>query len=122
MQYCKPINYYINAICCRYPVGTQKPVHYDIMDLASKHFNVSITLFKDPRRCKREICDARLIAIYFCAKKTNISFEKIGRLFGGRHHSSVCYAVKTVEDFLDADKSFKIKFLEFQTVIDRNIS
>lgn len=122
MIYCNNINYHVRAICCRYPVGTQKPIHYDIMDLASKHFNISITLFKDPRRCKREICDARLIAIYFCAKKTKISFENIGRLFGGRNHSSVSYAVKTVDDFLDSDKAFKSKFLEFSAIIDRYIS
>lgn len=122
MIYCKNINYHVRAICCRYPVGIQKPIHYHIVDLASKHFNVSEALFKDPRRCKQEISDARMIAIYFCVKKTSLSFEKIGRLFGGRNHTTITYSIKTVRDNLDVDKSFKRKFLEFQAVIDRNIS
>ncbi len=59
------------------------------------------------RTRKREIVRARQIAMYFCKQRTQHSLKTIGLHFGGRDHSTVIHANKTVEDYLETDPQFK---------------
>jgi chromosomal replication initiator protein len=45
---------------------------------------------------KKEIAEARQIAMFLCQKYTNSSVKMIGQLFGGRDHSTVTHASKAV--------------------------
>jgi chromosomal replication initiator protein len=45
---------------------------------------------------KKEIAEARQIAMFLCQKHTNSSVKMIGQLFGGRDHSTVTHASKAV--------------------------
>ena len=52
---------------------------------------------------KREIVMARQIAMYLCKKFTTDSLATIGRGLGNRNHSTVVYAVRSVEGLIDTD-------------------
>jgi len=56
---------------------------------------------------KREIVQARQIAMYFCKMYTEASLKSIGGAFGGKDHSTVIHACQTVKDLIDIDKSFE---------------
>jgi len=56
---------------------------------------------------KREIVQARQISMYLAKSYTNSSLKSIGHFFGGRDHSTVIYACRTVEDLIETDKQFK---------------
>jgi len=45
--------------------------------------------------------------MYFCKEMTQHSLKTIGLHFGGRDHSTVIHAVKTVEDQVDTDTQFR---------------
>jgi chromosomal replication initiator protein len=59
------------------------------------------------RTRKREVVQARQVAMFFSKEITNHSLKTIGLHFGGRDHSTVIHAVRSVEDQVDTDPSFR---------------
>lgn len=58
---------------------------------------------------KRELVLTRQLCMYFAFTKTNISGRLIGKYYGGKDHSTVSYAIKTITNLYDTDKSIKEK-------------
>ena len=66
------------------------------------YFNIKIGDLKAKRRT-RDIAVPRQVAMYLCRKYTSTSFPAIGYKFGGRDHSTVIHASKTVEKKIKED-------------------
>lgn len=56
---------------------------------------------------KREVVQARQIAMYLARKYTKNSLSSIGEQIGNRDHATVLYACKAVADLIDVDKSLQ---------------
>ncbi len=56
---------------------------------------------------KREIVQARQIAMFFSKNLTKSSLSTIGSLIGGKDHATVLHACKTVNNLIESDKRFK---------------
>jgi chromosomal replication initiator protein len=56
---------------------------------------------------KREIVQARQIAMYLSKNYTKYSAVQIGAQIGGKDHTTVLHACKTVQNLMDTDKIFK---------------
>ncbi len=59
------------------------------------------------RTRKREVVQARQIAMWFSKQLTSHSLKTIGLHFGGRDHSTVIHGIQSVEDQMDTDPSFR---------------
>lgn len=68
----------------------------NIQKAICEHFDVKISELKSKRRTKN-LALARQMAMYLCRKFTATSFPAIGAEFGGRDHSTVIHAAKTIE-------------------------
>jgi len=79
----------------------------------ARFFNIDVDDLSAPTR-KKEIVIARQAAMYFAKEYTNLSLKSIGEHFGGRDHSTVLHALKSVEDMLATDRHFKISVKELQ--------
>ena len=66
------------------------------------YFNVKIGDLKAKRRTQN-IALPRQVAMYLCRKHTETSFPTIGDKFGGRDHSTVIHASKTIEKRIKED-------------------
>ncbi len=78
----------------------------EIRDKVCDFYGVSLeSLLSDSR--KREIVQARQVAMYFAKIKTKDSLTTIGTTIGKRNHATVLHACKTVQDLIDTDKSFR---------------
>ena len=77
-----------------------------IQKTCSDYFGIKLDDLKAKTR-KKEIVNARHVAMYFCKEFTNHSLKSIGYHFGGRDHSTVIHAVQTVNDLMETDNSFK---------------
>ena len=55
---------------------------------------------------KMELVNARHMAMFLCRELTSSSLISIGKYFGGRDHSTVIHACKTVEEKLEQDIAF----------------
>jgi len=56
-------------------------------------------------RRQRAIARPRQISMYLCKKLTSKSLPEIGRAFGGRDHTTIIHAVRTVEKLMQEDNS-----------------
>jgi chromosomal replication initiator protein len=56
---------------------------------------------------KREVAQARQIAMYLSKNHTKYSATQIGVQIGGKDHTTVLYACKVIQNLIDTDKGFK---------------
>ena len=91
--------------------NTAREVSIDyIQKVVCDYFDLPIELLKSKTR-KREIVQARQIAMYFAKKMTKSSLANIGLHCGGKDHATVLHACRTVNNLQETDKHFR-KYLE----------
>lgn len=77
-----------------------------IQKVVCDYFDLPIELMKSKTR-KREVVQARQIAMYFSKKMTKSSLANIGMHCGGKDHATVLHACRTVNNLADTDKTFR---------------
>jgi len=83
--------------------GNQREVTVEsIQKTICDYFNLKLGDLKAKRRT-RNIALPRQLAMYLCRKYTSTSFPSIGDKFGGRDHSTVIHAAKTIEKKIKVD-------------------
>lgn len=90
-----------------------------IQKVVCEFYNLPVDTVKSKTR-KREIVQARQIAMYFAKDFTKASLKNIGSHFGNRDHSTVIHACQTVNDLMDTDKKFRHDVDELQKRIKIN--
>jgi chromosomal replication initiator protein len=87
--------------------NTTREVSIDfIQKVVSDYFDLPIELMKSKTR-KREVVQARQIAMYFSKSLTKSSLANIGMHCGGKDHATVLHACRTVNNLMDTDKKFR---------------
>jgi chromosomal replication initiator protein len=76
-----------------------------IIMIVGEYFKISSKAITAKTR-KREVVQARQLAMYFAKEFTKMSLTSIGAAFG-RDHTTVIHAIKTVKNLSDTDKTFK---------------
>ncbi|MFT7121344.1 MAG: chromosomal replication initiator protein [Neolewinella sp.] len=56
---------------------------------------------------RRQVVLARQISMFLVKEYTDQSLKAIGRMFGGRDHSTVLYSIKTVKDLMETNDEIK---------------
>lgn len=77
-----------------------------IQKVVCDYFELPIEILKSKTR-KREVVQARQIAMYFSKKMTKSSLANIGAHCGGKDHATVLHACRTVNNLSETDKQFK---------------
>ena len=77
----------------------------DILEKVCRHFNVTVSGVNSKSR-KRELVVARQVSMYLAQKHTKIPANRIGKLVGGRDHSTVLHSCTQVENRLQTDPAF----------------
>ena len=96
---------YIDAILSR--IGPPPLTVLEIQKKVAKKFNISIEDMLSPCR-KKNIVLARQTAMYFIKTGLKKSLSDIGRIFGGKDHSTVVNGLKKVERLKAESPDFKI--------------
>ncbi len=87
--------------------NTAREVSIDyIQKVVCDYFDLPIELLKSKTR-KREVVQARQIAMYFAKKMTKSSLANIGMHCGGKDHATVLHACRTVNNLQETDKQFR---------------
>ncbi|HCM83383.1 MAG TPA: chromosomal replication initiator protein DnaA, partial [Rhodospirillaceae bacterium] len=81
----------------------------EIQKQTAQHFGLRIQDFLSPRR-QRALARPRQLAMYLCKQLTTCSLPEIGRAFGGRDHTTVSHAVRTIEHLLTTDAALADAF------------
>ncbi|GAB4504751.1 MAG: chromosomal replication initiator protein DnaA [Anaerolineales bacterium] len=87
------------------------PQHGDVepqkvVDLVAKYFNLSPEKLISPDR-SRAVALPRQIAMYLLREDVNVSLPRIGEALGGRDHTTVMHAIKTITDKIERDDQLR---------------
>ncbi|MDR2293322.1 MAG: chromosomal replication initiator protein DnaA [Prevotellaceae bacterium] len=101
--------------------STKREISIDkIKRTVCDYFGLSLDVMYSKVR-KREIVQARQIAMYFARKMTKQSLALIGSEIGGKDHATVLHSCRTVEDLYDTDKSYRQHIIEIEKRINNSI-
>lgn len=84
-----------------------------IQDVVCSHFGITREAMLSKTR-KREIVQARQIAMYLGRNLTKTSLAAIGAQIGGKDHATVLHACNTVNDLIETDRNFKQHVLDIE--------
>lgn len=84
-----------------------------IRDVVCEYFSLSVDAISTKSR-KREVVQARQIAMYLSKLLTKNSLSSIGFTIGQRDHATVLHACKIVNDLMDIDKNFRTSVKEIE--------
>ncbi|MGN6507433.1 MAG: helix-turn-helix domain-containing protein, partial [Tepidisphaeraceae bacterium] len=73
-----------------------------ILDVVTKFYGVRLADLQSKKRNK-SIAFPRQVCMFLARKHTRYSLEEIGGYFGGRDHTTVLHAVRTVDDDVQQD-------------------
>ena len=90
----------------------------DILKVVCKHFDLEPSAIHTKSR-KREVVQARQIAMYLAKNYTDFSTSKIGKFIGNKDHATVLHACKTVKGQLEVDKSFQAEVQEIESLLKK---
>ena len=77
----------------------------DVLETVCRFFDVTPNAIKGPSR-KKELVLPRQMVMYLADKYTNIPAARIGKLVGGRDHSTVLHSINKVCEMIKKDKVF----------------
>lgn len=78
-----------------------------IIDEVAKTYSVDADDIKSSKRCSAQISMVRQIATYIVREVTTLSTTEIGQSLGGRDHSTISYALKTIKRKMNKDEKLK---------------
>jgi chromosomal replication initiator protein len=94
--------------------NTKREISIDyIQKVVCNYFNIPIEQIQSKTR-KREIVQARQVAMFFSKSLTKASLATIGSQIGGKDHATVLHACKTVNNLIETDKRFRIQIDEIE--------
>jgi chromosomal replication initiator protein len=84
-----------------------------ILDAVTKYYNVRLSDLQSKKRHK-SIAFPRQVCMFLARKNTRFSLEEIGGYFGGRDHTTVLHAVRTVESDTKEDPEVAEQLIHLQ--------
>jgi chromosomal replication initiator protein len=94
--------------------NTKREISIDyIQKVVCNYFNIGVEQLQSKTR-KREIVQARQVAMFFSKSLTKSSLATIGSQIGGKDHATVLHACKTVNNLIETDKRFRVQIDEIE--------
>lgn len=87
-----------------------------IQKVVCDYFHLPVEAIKSSSR-KREVVQARQIAMYFSKSLTKYSLAAIGQQCGGKDHATVLHSCRTVNNLMETDKRFRANVYELERMI-----
>ena len=81
--------------------------------MVGNYYNIGLEQLQSKTR-KREIVQARQVAMFFSKTLTKSSLATIGSQIGGKDHATVLHACKTVNNLIETDKRFRLQVDEIE--------
>ncbi|MCD4710673.1 MAG: chromosomal replication initiator protein DnaA [Bacteroidales bacterium] len=94
--------------------STKREISIDyIQKVVCNYYNIGLEQLQSKTR-KREIVQARQVAMFFSKSMTKSSLATIGSQIGGKDHATVLHACKTVNNLIETDKRFRLQVDEIE--------
>ncbi len=110
-----------NKVIEKFVKNTPKEITIEyIQKVICDYFDIPYEKINSKTR-KREIVQARQLAMYFSKNFTKSSLAVIGNKCGNKDHATVLHACKTIKNLAETDKEFKNYIDELDNIIKINL-
>ncbi len=89
----------------------------EIQKACAAHYRIDPSEMRSKRRA-RAVARPRQVAMYLAKKLTPRSLPEIGRIFGGRDHSTVIHAVRTIEALRESNPEIDADVRALQRLLE----
>lgn len=93
----------------------------DIQKSVANFYNVKVIDLKSKQKYKI-LAHPRQVAMYLCRKYTQKSFPEIGKVFGGKDHSTVMHAVQKISKMASDDPVFRKDLDSIERIMENQMS
>jgi chromosomal replication initiator protein len=90
-----------------------------ILDLVTHRYNVRLADLQGKRR-NRSLAFPRQVCMYLARDLTRLSLGEIGGHFGGRDHTTVLHAVRTIQAHRERDSQLETDLIEMTEMLRRS--
>jgi chromosomal replication initiator protein len=84
-----------------------------IIEIVAEFFNLTKEDILNEKRTKN-VALARQIVMYFLRHYLNLPLKQIGKILGGKDHSTVIHGIEKIEELIEKDESFKENVVEIE--------
>lgn len=95
-------------------IKTRTITYEGIIKVVADHYNVKQDELFNKKRTQN-IAFPRQVAMYLCRELADLSYPRIGELFGGRDHTTVIHAYEKISNFKNSNLAFQ---KELQEIIE----
>ena len=90
-----------------------------IRSMVARYYKIKVADM-DSKKRNAEITLPRQVAMYICREETDLSLPKIGKLFGGRHYSTVIHSHEKVQELMKNDETFRNEISKLMEELKKN--
>lgn len=92
------------------------PSVQEIQRVVAAYFNMNLIDMTSACRA-RSVARPRQVAMYLARELTGLSFIVVGRLFGGKDHSTVIHGVRLIEDYVAHQPRWAVTISELRGLL-----
>lgn len=97
-------------------IKTRTITYEGIIRVVADHYNVKQDELFNKKRTQN-IAFPRQVAMYLCRELADLSYPRIGELFGGRDHTTVIHAYEKISNFKNSNLAFQNELQEIIEIL-----
>ena len=97
-------------------IKTRTITYEGIIKVVADHYNVNQDELFNKKRTQN-IAFPRQVAMYLCRELADLSYPRIGELFGGRDHTTVIHAYEKISNFKNSNLAFQNELQEIIEIL-----
>lgn len=97
-------------------IKTRTITYEGIIKVVADHYNVKQDELFNKKRTQN-IAFPRQVAMYLCRELVDLSYPRIGELFGGRDHTTVIHAYEKISNFKNSNLAFQNELQEIIEIL-----
>lgn len=97
-------------------IKTRTITYEGIIKVVADHYNVKQDELFNKKRTQN-IALPRQVAMYLCRELADLSYPRIGELFGGRDHTTVIHAYEKISNFKNSNLAFQNELQEIIEIL-----
>lgn len=99
-------------------IKTRTITYEGIIKVVADHYNVKQDELFNKKRTQN-IAFPRQVAMYLCRELADLSYPRIGELFGGRDHTTVIHAYEKISNFKNSNLAFQNELQEIIEILQQ---
>ena len=112
----------VKRVVSNYISNDRKEVTVEgIQEIVAEHYAMPVDRILSRSR-SRDVVVARQLSMFLSKKLTRESLKNIGQSFGGKDHTTVIYAIKSIKNLLDTDDNFHAEVLALEKRIEMSLT